>query len=353
MAVLWFLRWLGSAFNVGGPPRGVRADSATVRVGFGAPVHAGDTPTPATPATLPPLTSVRLLDGPFADAVKANRTYLLALEPDRLLAPFFREAGLEPKARPYGNWESGGLDGHTAGHYLSALAAMIASGADTPEGELRRRLDYMVSELERCQKASDDGYLGGVPGSRELWQAIAAGQVEAINRKWVPWYNLHKTFAGLRDAYWFAGNRQAREILVRCGDWCEKITSGLSDDQMQRMLGQEHGGMNEVLADLYTITGDEKYLRLARRFCHQAVLDPLKRHEDQLTGKHANTQIPKVVGLERIATLTGDREADSGARFFWENVTGKRSVAFGGNSVSEHFNDPKDFAAHAGAPRRS
>ena len=112
---------------------------------------------------------------------------------------------------------------------------------------------------------------------------------------------------------------------------------------MQRMLGQEHGGMNEVLADIYAITGDEKYLRLARRFCHQAVLDPLMRHEDRLTGLHANTQIPKVVGLERIATLTGDQEADSGARFFWENVTGKRTVAFGGNSVSEHFNDPKNF----------
>ena len=291
-----------------------------------------------------PLTSVRLLPGPFADAVKANRTYLLAMEPDRLLAPYFREAGLEAKAKVYSNWESSGLDGHTAGHYLSALATMIASGADTPDGELKRRLDYMVAELGRCQKASTDGYIGGVPGSAELWKAIAAGNVDAINGKWVPWYNLHKTYAGLRDAYWLTGNQQAREILVRCGDWCEKITSGLSDDQMQRMLGQEHGGMNEVLADIYTITGDEKYLRLAQRFCHKALLDPLKRHEDRLTGIHANTQIPKVIGLERIATLTGDAEADSGARFFWENVTGKRTVAFGGNSDSEHFNDPKDFS---------
>lgn len=306
-------------------------------------VQAREVVTPSTPATMPPLTSVRLLDGPFADAVKANRTYLLALEPDRLLAPFFREMGMEPKARPYGNWESTGLNGHTAGHYLSAMAAMIASGADTPDGELRRRLDYMVTEMDRCQKASGDGYIGGVPGSRELWKAIAAGRVEEINRKWVPWYNLHKIFAGLRDAYWFTGNRQARDILVRCGDWCEAVTARLSDEQMQRMLGQEHGGINEVLADIYTITGNEKYLRLASRFCHKAVLDPLKRHEDQLTGKHANTQIPKVVGLERIATLTGDKEADSGARFFWENVTRKRSLAFGGNSVSEHFNDPKDF----------
>jgi DUF1680 family protein len=299
----------------------------------------------ATPAQMLPLTAVRLLDGPFADAVKANRTYLLALEPDRLLAPYLREAGLEPKAKPYGNWESSGLAGHTGGHYLSALSTMIASGADTPDGELRRRLNYMISELDRCQKASGDGYVGGVPGSRELWKSVAAGDVEAVNHKWVPWYNLHKTFAGLRDAYLIAGNTKARDILIQCGDWCEKITSGLSDEQMQRMLGQEHGGMNEVMADIYAITGDEKYLHLARRFCHQAVLDPLERHQDQLTGKHANTQIPKVVGLERIATLAGDKEADSGARFFWENVTGKRTVAFGGNSVSEHFNDPKNFGS--------
>ena len=297
----------------------------------------------ATPAQMLPLASVRLLEGPFADAVKANRTYLLALEPDRLLAPYLREAGLEPKAKPYGNWESSGLAGHTGGHYLSALSTMIASGADTPDGELRRRLDYMISELERCQKASGDGYVGGVPGSRELWKAVAAGRVEVVNSKWVPWYNLHKTFAGLRDAYLIAGNTKARDILIQCGDWCEKITSGLSDQQMQQMLAQEHGGMNEVLADIYVITGDPKYLSLARRFSHQAVLEPLERHEDRLTGLHANTQIPKVIGFERIATLTGDQEADSGARFFWENVTGKRTVAFGGNSVSEHFNDPKNF----------
>lgn len=318
-----------------------------VFLGVAVPLQAGELPAEARPAVsvahLFPLNSVRLLDSPFSVAVAANRDYLLAIDPDRLLAPFRRECGLEPRKPPYGNWESGGLDGHTAGHYLSALATMIASGADTPGRELKRRLDYMVAEMELCQKASGDGYLGGVPGGRELWKAVAAGRVEAVNRKWVPWYNLHKAFAGLRDAYLAGGNNQAREILVRYGDWCATVTAGLSDDQMQRMLGQEHGGMNEVLADIYAITGDEKYLRLARRFCHKAVLDPLMRHQDQLTGKHANTQIPKVVGLERISVLVGDADGEAGARYFWENVTSHRTVAFGGNSVSEHFNDPKNF----------
>jgi len=297
---------------------------------------------PKTEATLFPLKEVRLLDSPFTPAVAANRRYLLAHDPDRLLAPFLREAGLEPKAKPYPNWESMGLDGHTAGHYLSALAGMIASGNDN-DGALRKRLDHMLAEMDRVQKANGDGYIGGVPGSKELWAGIAKGDVGLVWKKWVPWYNVHKTYAGLRDAWLETDSALARTLLIRFGDWCVNVTSKLSDDQMQQMIGAEYGGMNESLADIYAITGDKKYLQAAERFNHQQLLQPLTRREDQLTGKHANTQIPKIIGFERIATLTGDQRLDSAARFFWETVTQHRSVAFGGNSVREHFNDPKDF----------
>ena len=298
-------------------------------------------------ARLYPLHAVRLLDGPLADAVAVNRQYLLALDPDRLLAPFLREAGLEPTARPYGNWESTGLDGHTAGHYLSALSTMIAAGADTPAGELRRRLRYMLAELARCQAAVGDGYLGGVPRGRALWEDVGAGRIEAnhfgLNGRWVPWYNLHKTFVGLRDAAVIAGEPQARELFLRLGDWCVKLLDRLTDEQVQDMLRAEHGGMNEVLADLFALTGEERFLTAARRFHHRAVLDPLQRREDRLTGLHANTQIPKVNGLARVAQLTGDPAARDGAMFFWDTVVRRRTVVFGGNSVSEHFNDPRDF----------
>lgn len=298
---------------------------------------------PADETSLYPLSAVRLLKSPFTEAVESNRKYVLALDADRLLAPFRREAGLEPRKPSYENWENSGLDGHTAGHYLSALANMIAAGEDTKDGEFRKRLTYMIDELEACQKASKDGYLGGVPGSREFWKEVAAGRIEAFNRKWVPWYNLHKTYAGLRDAYLVGGNKKAKELLTRYGDWAGVIVANLSDDQMQRMLGIEFGGMNEVLADIYAITGDRKYLTLAQRFNHKAILEPLERKEDRLTGLHANTQIPKVIGFERIGALAHDEEAEDAARFFWKTVTGQRSVAFGGNSVSEHFNDPKNF----------
>lgn len=307
----------------------------------------GDTPQVAIisdqPAKLFPLTEVRLLDGPFSEAVKANREYLLAHKTDRLLAPFLREAGLPTKAQPYGNWESDGLDGHTAGHYLSALALMIASGHDA-DGELRRRLDYMVGELDLVQKAYGDGYIGGIRAGKEFWREVGAGNVRLVRQKWAPWYNLHKMFAGLRDACAVAGNEKARALLIGYGDWCYKLTGGLTDAQMQEMNSVEYGGMNEVMADIYAITGDKKYLTAARRFNHQSLFGPLEKEQDRLTGMHANTQIPKIIGMERIAALDHDHQLHTGAAFFWETVTKNRSTAFGGNSVSEHFNDPKDFS---------
>jgi hypothetical protein len=305
-------------------------------------VAAGAIPEKAK-AVLYPLSAVRIHTSAFSRAVDANRAYLLALEPDRLLAPFRREAGLAPLKPSYGNWESMGLDGHTCGHYLSALADMIAAGADTQTGELHRRLGYMVDQLALCQTEGGNGYVGGVPGSKAFWSAVAAGHIEEFNNKWVPWYNVHKTFAGLRDAYLVAGNTKAKEVLVRLADWACNEIGPLTDEQMRRMLGYEHGGMNEVLADVSAITGDAKYLRAAERFCDPALLGPLERDEDRLTGLHANTQIPKVIGFERIADITGELSKKEAARFFWNDVTQLRSVAFGGNSVSEHFNDPKDF----------
>ncbi len=299
-----------------------------------------------------PLSSVRLSEGPFLGAVDVNRQYLLAHDADRLLAPYRREAGLASRARPYGNWESDGLDGHTAGHYLSALAFMIAAGAD-PDGEFQRRLVYMVDELAEIQAAHGDGYLGGLRGGHAFWQEVAGGRVDLVDTRWAPWYALHKMFNGLRDAYLHGGSEKARDLLIRYADWCHDTTSGLSDAQMQRMLDTEYGGMNEVLADVYAITGERKYLDLAKRFNHRVIFEPLVNRQDRLTGLHANTQIPKIIGMQRIAELDDDRSLHSGAAFFWDTVTSTRSLAFGGNSVSEHFYAPNDFSrmiAHREGP---
>lgn len=323
-----------------------RAGLISVTLGCVAISSAGETAVAARNVDFFPLARVRLLDGPFKHAQDLNRDYLLAHDIDRLLAPFRAEAGLPAKAPKYPNWESSGLNGHTAGHYLTALAQMWAI---TDDPEMKRRLDAMVIDLAECQRAGGDGYVGGIPNGRKLWNDIAAGRADAqgfsLSGAWVPWYNEHKLFAGLRDAWLLGGNPEARDVLIRLADWCDALMATLSDEQMQRMLGTEHGGMNEVLADVHAITGDPKYLALARRFSHRAILDPLLLHRDKLTGLHANTQIPKVIGFARIAELGGDSSWRDAARFFWNTVTEHRSLAFGGNSEREHFNPLDDFSA--------
>ena len=244
-----------------------------------------------------PLQNVKLLDSPFLQAQQTDLHYILALDPDHLLAPFLREAGLQPKAPSYTNWENTGLDGHIGGHYLSALSMMYAATGDTA---VYNRLNYMLNELNRAQQTVGTGFIGGTPGSLQLWKDIKEGKIRAggfdLNGKWVPLYNIHKTYAGLRDAYLYAGSDLARQMLIAFTDWMIDITSGLSDEQMQDMLRSEHGGLNETFADVAEITGDKKYLELARRFSHKLILDPLIKDEDKLTGMHANTQIPKVIG---------------------------------------------------------
>ena len=293
-----------------------------------------------------PLQDVKLLESPFLQAQRTDLHYIMAMNPDKLLAPFLREAGLTPKAPSYTNWENTGLDGHIGGHYISALSMMYAATGDTT---VYNRLNYMLDELYRAQQAVGTGFIGGTPGSLQLWKEIKEGNIHAgsfnLNGKWVPLYNIHKTYAGLRDAYLYAGSDLARQMLIALTDWMADITSGLTDEQMQDMLRSEHGGLNETFADVADITGDKKYLELARKFSHKTLLEPLTKDEDCLTGMHANTQIPKVIGYKRIADLTQDHDWDHAARFFWNTVVKHRSVCIGGNSVREHFHPADNFTS--------
>ena len=290
------------------------------------------------------LQEVKLTEGMFKNAQDVDLKYILELNPDKLLAPYLIDAGLPLKAKRYGNWESSGLDGHIGGHYLSALAMMYAS---TGNAEMKKRLDYMINELALCQAKNGNGYVGGIPNGKVFWERIHKGDIDGstfgLNNTWVPIYNIHKLFAGLRDAYEFTGNDQAKQVLIGLGDWFVELIQPLSTEQIQQILNTEHGGINETFADLYEITKDRKYLDTAKKLSHLKILNPLLEKQDKLTGLHANTQIPKVIGFEKIATVTNDAEWEHAAEYFWKNVTQTRSVAFGGNSVREHFNPTNDF----------
>ena len=249
-----------------------------------------------------------------------------------MLAPDLTEAGLQPKGESYPNWD--GLDGHVGGHYLSALAITYAS---TGNDSCKARLDYMISELKRCQDANGNGYVGGVPNGMEMWEKVKNGNPGAVGERWVPWYNVHKTYAGLRDAWTYAGNATAKQMFLDFCDWGLTIISPLDSTQMEQMLDIEFGGMNEIYADAYMLTGDTKYLDAAKRFSHRVIFDNMAAHIDNLDNKHANTQVPKALGYQRVAELTGDEQYATAAEFFWDTVVHDRSLSFGGNSRREHF----------------
>ncbi|WP_111978697.1 beta-L-arabinofuranosidase domain-containing protein [Algibacillus agarilyticus] len=293
-----------------------------------------------------PLSSVQITDGPFLQAQRVNLDYLLALEPDKLLAPYLREAGLETSSDSYGNWENTGLDGHMGGHYLTALSLGYAASGDE---RLYKHLIYMLAQLEVIQKTNGNGYLGGIPNGSAMWKDVAAGNIQAdlfsMNKRWVPWYNVHKMFAGLRDAYLIAEIPLAKKLLLNYAEWLKILTQKLSRQDIQTMLITEHGGMNEVLTDMAEISGDNTYLDLAIAFSQQSILAPLIKQQDQLSGLHANTQIPKVIGFLRVSELSGDKTWQKAAEYFWDRVVNHRSTAMGGNSVKEHFHGLDDFNA--------
>ncbi len=286
------------------------------------------------------LTDVKLLDGPFKHAEDMNEKYLLSLEPGRLLHTFRLTAGISSSAKPLGGWEEPKceLRGHAVGHYLSGCALAYQSSGNE---KLKEQSAQVVAGMAACQALFPSGYLSAYP--EELIDRVVAGK-----GVWAPWYTLHKVYAGLLDQYQLCGNQQALAVLEKAIGWVDSRMSRLSDQQMQAMLNCEHGGMNEILANLYGATGDEKYLKLAIRFNHHAVLEPAVHGEDRLTGLHANTQFPKFIGMAREYEFTGDESYRKGCEFFWNVVTKERSFVIGGNSDGEVFPPKEQLSKHIG-----
>jgi DUF1680 family protein len=304
-----------------------------------------------------PLSAVRLDPSPWQRAVETNRAYLHRLEPDRLLHGYRIQAGLAARGDAYGGWERETIAGHTLGHYLSACSLMHAQ---TGDATCRERADYVVGELAACQRAGRDGFVaaftrrvestGAIEPGRRVMQEIARGDIRParfyLNGCWAPFYNWHKLLAGLLDAGLHCGNREALAVAERLAGYVERTLSGLRDEQMQAVLETEFGGMSEVLAELSSRTGEPRWLRLAERFHHDAVLQPLLAGRDELAYLHANTQIPKLIGLARHADMTGDPRELAAARFFWQAVTGGRSYVIGGNSDRECFQEPGSLSRY-------
>ncbi|MGH9409170.1 MAG: beta-L-arabinofuranosidase domain-containing protein, partial [Vicinamibacterales bacterium] len=294
-----------------------------------------------------PLAQVRIAAGPVKHAQDLDAEYLLSLNPDSMMAYYRIRAGLPQKAEPYAGWDGDGhnLTGHVAGHHLSAVSLMYEATGDP---RFKARADYLVSEMKTVQDKNGDGYLCALSNGREAFGALHKGEIRAqpfdLNGMWSPWYTLHKTFAGLRDAYRHTGNATALDVETKFAAWAEGVIAPLSYEQVQHMLNTEQGGILEVMADLYADTGDARWLALSYRFEHHAFTDALKRGEDNLDGKHGNCQIPKLVGSAARYGYTADAGDLMAASFFWDIVVRHHTFASGGHGLEEYFG-PADVLA--------
>jgi DUF1680 family protein len=303
--------------------------------------------------------AAQVLPSRYRDAEDAAFRYLMDLDPDRLLAPYLEEAQLDPvldaEGHPvprYPNWESTGMGGHMLGHYLSGLSG-FRSLRDDPR--ITERTAHVLADLARCQSCADDGYVAGIPRGRELFKELRHGDVRAqtfeLNGAWVPLYNLHKLFAGLLDvSHAFAGDgetglgQKASDILTNLATWWCAFSEDISDSAFKRLLTCEYGGMADVLARLYMETDEDRYLTAAMRFGEDDLLESLQQGGACLTGMHANTQIPKILGYESLWKATGDDRYRQAVDVFWKSVVNERTVSIGGHSVAEHFNPVDDFS---------
>lgn len=310
-------------------------------------------PSRATPL---PLEAVRLNPSDYATAVDANRAYLTRLSPDRLLHNFRKYAGLEPKAEIYGGWENDTIAGHILGHYMSAL---VLTWQQTGDLEMRRRADYIVDELAEAQAKRGTGYVGAlgrklkdgtIVDGEGIFPEIMKGDIQSdgfgLNGSWSPLYTVHKLFAGLLDVHGGWGNAKAMSVLEGLGGYFERMFLALDPAQVQEVLKCEYGGLNESYAELYARTGNRRWLKMAELIYDDRVLDPLVAGEDKLATLHANTQVPKLIGLARLHELRGEPAKADASKFFWDTVVNHHSYVIGGNADREYFSKPDTIAEH-------
>ena len=287
-----------------------------------------------------PLKDVQLLNSSFSHAMQLDSGYILSLSPDRLLYRFHKNAGLTPKDSIYGGWESDGLSGHTLGHYLSASSMMYAS---TKNKAFKNKVDYIVHELYICQQQRKTGYVGAIPNEDSLWAKIKRSEIKSsgfdLNGAWSPWYTVHKVMAGLMDAYLYTDNNKALTVAIKLADWTYELLSPLSDSVRLKMLNCEYGGMNEVLANIYAVTGNDKYLKASHLFQDDFVMGKLAQQIDPMPGKHSNTNVPKAISAARQYELTGSKKDSIIASFFWNTMVQNHSYVIGGNSNYEYCGD--------------
>ena len=294
------------------------------------------------------LNQVKLSDSYCENAHEKMLCYLLELEPDRILAGFRENAGLDMRGQKrYAGWENSLIGGHTMGHYLTALSQAYASW-NTPEEKkelLYLRITYIVDSLADCQASSKgkEGFLWGatiadVNHVESQFDAVEEGKTDIFKHSWVPWYTMHKILSGLMAAYELANYEEALTVARRLGDWVSNRAMSWDEAQKLIVLRTEYGGMNDAMYELYQLTKEETYVKAAHQFDEEKLFTKIREaKKDYLNNHHANTAIPKVLGALHRYEAIGDLQALDTAKSFWNTVTKQHTYATGDNSENEHF----------------
>jgi len=289
------------------------------------------------------LQQVHLDGGVLQQRAVANRDYLMELDPKYVMQNYYLEACLyEIDFRKcYKGWDSpaSGLKGHFLGHWLSACAKYYAASRDM---QVKARADFVVSELSRIQDYNGNGWVAGIPEKQMRWLAIG-------RRAGVPNYNVHKTIMGLYDMYTYADNEQALKVLKGLAGWYVDWIKDLSDEQMAFVLDAETGGMVEVWAQLYELTGEPEHKMLMDRFVRRQLVDGILSDVDILTNMHANTTIPEILGIAKVYDVTGEERLYDAVKAYWKSaVTDRGWFATGGQTSGELWTPPFTIATRLG-----
>ncbi|MDR3688011.1 MAG: glycoside hydrolase family 127 protein [Fimbriimonas sp.] len=280
---------------------------------------------------------VRLLDGLEKREMEADLRYIKSIDTDGLLFPFRHNAGLPTPGKPFGGWESPSSEirGTFTAHYLTTLALMYKSTGDV---WLKSRAGYLVEELSKCQRALGGKFLAGIPTSY-------LDRVETGRPIWAPYYVVEKLVTGLLDVYQVFENAHALDMARRMGEYLRSRGAKLTDGQLDATMHTEYGGMAMMEYNLYAIAHNRADLDYAHRFDEAAILGPLALRHDSLSGLHANTNIPKILGAARRYELLDDPSYRTVVEYFWDRIANHRSYATGGDNKAEFWGDP-DALAH-------
>lgn len=314
---------------------------SSLKYGFGAPVN--KTAVKQVWEGFP-YKQVRLGEGRLKQAMDKNLAYLKSFDVNRLMAQTFIYNFGITDYKLYGE-----ANDATFGHYLSAISMGYAATGDE---DLLQRANHMVDVIVRAQNVMGDGYYSNNIDPTKGFYVMSKEKVitpygwDENGHPWgnngygFPFYGHHKAFAAIRDAYIYTGNEDARVSFIKFCEWLVMWMQNLTDENLQKMLESEHGGMVEVLADAYALSGKTKFLDAAKRFTRDNFAKAMSEDKDDLSGRHSNFHVPMAVGAAIHYLYSGDERSGKTAHNFFHIVHDHHTLCNGGNGNNERFGTP-------------